>query len=106
MQRYIASGKSFRPQSAPGTVAESVGKLELNNPGFRVFFRQVEFGWQAFWDLHRLPPPPVMIDDQVAGDLVDSALGLVPFRLAKATRSVALTCLCSYVSYLFLTTKC
>ena len=32
MQRHVISGKSFRPQDAPATGAESIGKLELNNP--------------------------------------------------------------------------
>ncbi|MEE8390335.1 MAG: hypothetical protein V3S14_05995, partial [Anaerolineae bacterium] len=32
MQRHDISGKGFRPQNAPGTGAESTGKLELNSP--------------------------------------------------------------------------
>ncbi|MCP4543404.1 MAG: MFS transporter [Chloroflexi bacterium] len=35
MQQPVVSGKGFRPQSAPGTEAGSIGKLELNNPGLR-----------------------------------------------------------------------
>ena len=45
MQRHVISGKGFRPQAAPGTVAESAGKLELNSPAAQA--SQTPLWWDA-----------------------------------------------------------
>ena len=52
----------------------------------RVCVWQIGVGGQVFWDRHQLAPTTILIDDQVADDLVDPTFRPVPFGLRQATQ--------------------